>query len=774
MEKRFVLFLVLSLGILMAHAYLTALLQPPVDVADVEGDKKRADQGAAEQDTEGEAKDQQVSEDSAEPRQGEATIAATADGNEAPPQHEPSWATLGSGDPDSPYRLLAYFHSKGAALVAAELNSRRFRDLEYRSGHLGYLAPTNVEDGEGCQVRTVGPGTPAERAGVRVGDLIVMADSKPITSTLDLESALRATSPGETIPLELIRDGRRVEVQAILTRQPLLVIRPEANSQESTAAELEMGEHDRLSLLATVGTDDNGRLDTALKTLGGVDPLNDHWELLSADESEVVFELQVPRLQLRLVKRFRIDSLPPEQAEDITYPAYHLWVDLEIHNESDAEQTVGYRLQGPTGLPVEGWWYANKISRSWGAAGLRDVALLYQGHQPELVTRSTIVEEQSVRKESADPLIYMGVDAQYFAAVLIPQRDDPTEKWIEQAVLSPVGAVLDEREASRTNVSFELTSEFAHVAPNNVHRHTYQLFLGPKKPDLLATYGPAEANGLGSLVYYGWFGWVAQPMLWLLHTFYAVVRNYGLAIIMLTVVVRGCMYPLSQKQARAAQKMQELQPEMKRIAEKYKSNLEMRTKAQQELFRKHNYNPLGGCGLVFIQLPIFIGLYRSLMVDVELRQAPLISESIRWCSNLSAPDMLFYWEPYLPAFLASPTGFLGPYLNVLPLVTVALFLWQTKMFTPPPTDEQTRMQARVMKFMTLFMGFLFFKVASGLCIYFTASSIWGIAERKLLPKTRGPENRIAEAPAEKRPKRKPSSNGNPQSRGGAAQKSKRR
>ena len=84
------------------------------------------------------------------------------------------------------------------------------------------------------------------------------------------------------------------------------------------------------------------------------------------------------------------------------------------------------------------------------------------------------------------------------------------------------------------------------------------------------------------------------------------------------------MFPLSRKQALGAQKMQELQPEMKRITEKYKSNLEARTKAQQELFRKHNYNPLGGCLPVFMQLPIFIGLYRSLTVDVELRQAPLI------------------------------------------------------------------------------------------------------------------------------------------------------
>ena len=105
---------------------------------------------------------------------------------------------------------------------------------------------------------------------------------------------------------------------------------------------------------------------------------------------------------------------------------------------------------------------------------------------------------------------------------------------------------------------------------------------------------------------------------------------------------------LSKKQALNMLKMQELQPEMKKLQEKYKKDMEKRTKAQQELFRKNNYNPMGGCLVMFVQLPIFIGLYRSLMVDVELRQAPLFGDAIRWCSNLSAPDMLFDWSGFMP------------------------------------------------------------------------------------------------------------------------------
>jgi YidC/Oxa1 family membrane protein insertase len=255
----------------------------------------------------------------------------------------------------------------------------------------------------------------------------------------------------------------------------------------------------------------------------------------------------------------------------------------------------------------------------------------------------------------------------------------------------------------------------------------------------LAEYGRPPAT-LSDLVYYGWFGVVARPMLLVLHFFYSLVANYGVAIIMLTVLVRGCMFPLSRKQALGAQKMQELQPEMRRITEKFKNDPEKRTRATQELFRQHNYNPLGGCLLVFVQTPIFIGLYRSLMVDVELRQAPLITESIRWASNLAAPDMLWNWSGVMPAFITSGTGILGlgPYFNILPILTIGLFIWQQKMFMPPPADEQARLQQKMMQYMMIFMGVLFFKVASGLCVYFIASSLWGLCERKLLPKA-GPK-----------------------------------
>jgi YidC/Oxa1 family membrane protein insertase len=212
---------------------------------------------------------------------------------------------------------------------------------------------------------------------------------------------------------------------------------------------------------------------------------------------------------------------------------------------------------------------------------------------------------------------------------------------------------------------------------------------------------------------------------------------------MLTVVVRAAMWPLSRKAARNAAMMQHLAPELKRISEKHKTDMEKRVQAQRELYKKYNFNPFGGCLLMFVQLPIFIGLYRCLSVDIELRQAPLIP-GMKWASNLAGPDMLWRWP--LPRFLANETGWLGPYLNILPVVTIALFIIQQKLFTPPATDDQTRMQQKIMQIMMVVIGVMFFKVPSGLCIYFIASSVWGIAERLLLPKPTLPdEKKVSEA-----------------------------
>ncbi len=226
---------------------------------------------------------------------------------------------------------------------------------------------------------------------------------------------------------------------------------------------------------------------------------------------------------------------------------------------------------------------------------------------------------------------------------------------------------------------------------------------------------------------------VTNLMHWVLHQLHHVVPSYGICILLLTIMVRGIMYPVSRKQALTSLRMQELAPELKKLQEKYKDDRQAFAQAQMELFRKNGVNPFGSCWMLFLQMPIFMGLYYCLQESVHFRLAPFL-----WVKNLAAPDMLFSWGESIP-LISTPESYgsmiyLGPYLNLLPIIAVTLMILQQKMMMPPPADEQQAMQQKMMKYMMVVMCVLFYKVAAGLGLYFIASSLWGFAERKLLPK----------------------------------------
>jgi YidC/Oxa1 family membrane protein insertase len=463
------------------------------------------------------------------------------------------------------------------------------------------------------------------------------------------------------------------------------------------------------------------------------------WKVVSAKQDHVVFRRELPQWGLSVAKTYRLEKAPDDAANNGNYPAYHLALEIEIRNIDSHVHKAAYRLDGPTGLPTEGSWYTSRVTRS-GGSGIRDF-VISAGKASETVGAMALAADKVPKPwpEKAPQLLdYIGVDTQYFSAVLLPERHDSAEAWFDAMMPLRVGKA-DPKHTKLTDTSCRLVSVVEELKPGGAMTHRFKLFAGPKKTAVLDQYG------LGDLEYFGWpiYEWPAKFLTWVLHLFYAVTCNYGLAIILLTVLVRGCLFPLSLRQAHSAQKMQMLQPELKKLTEKYKNNAEGRAKAQQELFRKHNCHPLGGCLPMFFQLPIFIGLYRALSVAIELRDAPLISNAFGWCSNLSAPDMLFDWSRFMPAWVNS--GYSGdgmgsmiapgPYFNLLPIIASALMIWQQKKMMPPSADEQAAQTQKVMKYMMVLMGFMFFKVASGLCLYFIATTFWGMGERRFLPKT---------------------------------------
>ena len=740
MDKRnFIAFLALSLAALMLGNILFPPPQPkPKDVAKAGAP---ADAGAKAAPN---AKLVNLPEQPAAAVRPDAVAQPAA----AVPAEPLQFVSLGSLDRETGYRMLVTLTNQGAAVRRSELSSPRFRDLVDRSGYLGHLEFENAVDG--VKVRAVGPGTPAEQAGVRIGDVIVSikrakGDVVKVKIADEFEAARAKTSPGEEITLGVVRGGAPQTLTAKLTRRPLEVTRPEIDNIHMRKGTVPVGFVDPPSFLLSMATlggeplkdDDAKRMEDWLE--------NGNWTVTAHDNLSATFERPIPAQKLKLIKRYSLEPVPPGSREDENYPGYNLRLDVEVQNTGDAPlKAVAYRLDGPTGLPLEGWWYTHKISQRWfSAAGLRDVVVRFQGHAEQQVDCATIAQDKAEPMGHETPLAFVGVDAVYFSAVVIPVKKSLDEDWFDSTEAIRVGPKPDARTPVRfTNVSCRMTRLPVLLAPGQTQKDSYKVFIGPKRPDLLAQYMAADDPNysLKDVIYYGmWpFGAVAKGMLSVLHFFYSIVGNFGIAIIMLTVLVRGAMFPVSFKQTQNMARMQALKPELDRINEKYKTDMQKRSQMMQELYRKNKINPLGGCLPVLLQLPVFIGLYRSIMVDVELRQAPLFGHWMRWCSDLSAPDMFYDWSWLMPQFVNNGENIfgLGPYFNVLPLITIALFLVSMKMSMPEPTNEQAMMQQKMMKYMTGFMGLLFYKVASGLCLYFIASSLWGLGERRLLKKAK--------------------------------------
>jgi YidC/Oxa1 family membrane protein insertase len=404
-------------------------------------------------------------------------------------------------------------------------------------------------------------------------------------------------------------------------------------------------------------------------------------------------------------------------------------LEVELTFESpDRERQVVYNLLGPHGIPIEGEWYTGTF---------RDVVFgqLNQGTIDPVTYAAYDVAKATDKPidNMALPLRFGGVENQYFATIVGP---DPAPKGQDDRWDSRALALVlhkNEENPQKSDVAVRITSRPVKVAPNQPVVHAYRIFAGPKIADSLRPY---DAEVLATYRKNQWIPFapylaraVITPTLAV--TYEATARiarlfgaskgNYGIAIILLTILVRGLMFPLGRKQALIAQKMQELQPHLKEIQEKYKEDKERLTKETFALYKKHGVNPAGGCLPALIQLPIFVGLWQALNTSVALRHAPFL-----WIRDLAAPDMMFRFPFEVP--------FLGVWFNLLPFLVIGLMLLQTKLFSPPATSPDAEMQQKMMKYMMIFMGVMFYKVPSGLGIYFITSSLWAIGERLLLPK----------------------------------------
>jgi len=305
---------------------------------------------------------------------------------------------------------------------------------------------------------------------------------------------------------------------------------------------------------------------------------------------------------------------------------------------------------------------------------------------------------------------WLGFTDHYWLAALIPGAS--SEKGLDGTFRSLGDGIFQA----------ELLHGAQTIAPGKVASRESLVFAGAKETELLDNY--VDARGIPLLdraVDWGWFIWFEKPIFKLLNWLFGQVRNFGVAIILLTIIIRGLMFPVAQKQFASMAQMRAVQPKMKALQERYKDDKQKLQQEMMELYRKEKVNPLAGCLPMFLQIPIFFALYKVLLLAIEMRHQPFVG----WIHDLSAPDPLtpvnlFGLLPFdPPSFIA---------IGVLPII-LGITMWLQFRLNPAPMDP---VQQQVFSIMPWMLMFVMAPFAAGLQLYWSVSNILTIAQQKWL------------------------------------------
>jgi YidC/Oxa1 family membrane protein insertase len=275
-----------------------------------------------------------------------------------------------------------------------------------------------------------------------------------------------------------------------------------------------------------------------------------------------------------------------------------------------------------------------------------------------------------------------------------PKSFKETVRWIAQedkyffSAIAPKGQIEEAKAWSKNGDAL-----IAIKLPGGINN--YFVYAGPKEYDTLKKSG----FGLEHIVDFGFFSILALPLFWLMKVFYNIFPNYGVSIIILTILVRIPFIPLINKGQKSMKKLQDIQPKMAEIREKYKKDPQRMQKELMELYKRHKVNPMGGCLPILLQIPVFFALYKVLLIAIELRGAPFML----WIDDLSLKD------PYY----------------ILPIIMGITMVIQMKM--TPSTMEP--MQQKIMMLMPVVFTFLFLTFPSGLVLYWLVNNVLSIAQQ---------------------------------------------
>lgn len=302
------------------------------------------------------------------------------------------------------------------------------------------------------------------------------------------------------------------------------------------------------------------------------------------------------------------------------------------------------------------------------------------------VTFDAVADLAKNEKTYDKGLRWSGFGDKYFLKAVIAK-----ESGTATVTLKEQGGILNQR----------FSSQKAAINPGQAVNFSCNLFFGPKDIDILKS----QSVDLEGAIDLGWFAALAKPLLHSLKLFYRYFHNYGIAIIVITLILKIVFFPLTHKSYKSMKEMQKLQPKMQELKDKFKDDRDGLNRAVMELYKTHKVNPLGGCLPMIVQIPVFFGLYKALMFSIELRHAPFIF----WLQDLSAKD------PYY----------------VTPIIMGATMFIQQKM-TPTNMDP---IQAKMMLALPVVFTFMFLNFPSGLVLYWLVNNILTIAQQAYINRT---------------------------------------
>lgn len=389
------------------------------------------------------------------------------------------------------------------------------------------------------------------------------------------------------------------------------------------------------------------------------------------------FTLAEGQDELRIPMTYQANSIDYTKTFILKRGSYAVDVVFDVANNSGSEATLGMYAHLRQNLLDSGGNLAMPTYRG-GAYSTSDVRYKKYSFDD--------MKDRNLSAPNDVTVNWVAMIQHYFASAWIP-RDEPQAQLYSRVInnLGDMGIRTPNKTiANGDKAEFEAT-----------------LWVGPKLQDQMA----ATAPNLDLVVDYGWLWFIAKPLHWLLSVIQTFVGNWGVAIICLTFIVRGAMYPLTKAQYTSMAKMRMLQPKLQAMRERIGDDRQRMSQEMMELYKKEKVNPLGGCLPILLQMPIFIALYWALMESVELRHSPFFG----WIHDLSAQD------PYY----------------ILPLLMGASMFVIQKM---SPTTITDPMQQKIMTFMPVMFTFFFLWFPSGLVLYWLVSNIVTLIQQTLIYK----------------------------------------